>query len=653
MYFILLGIFDSVFNWVYNKMIGPVFNQVSSWISSGLDWVFKNLLTPVLQTVMEFVFPILWEILMALIADFLYGILCILFRLIDAVQMGFDILIGLRNVRYTPVGGTTISVSLLEALFSQSVIGNAFFGISIAAVALAFIAAIYATIRSTLDFDMENRRPVGQVMKAFFKSGLTFLLVPLLVLFMINLSAVILRTFDTAMGGTGGSMGRTIFLVSTLDAGKVNIASPSFDDALRQPYWTGAKDYTNIVVVKQNFDLTKIDYFTAFAASIFVLIVMAMCIIIFVQRIFEILLLYIVAPFFVAAMPIDDGERFGKWREAFIGKVFSGFGAAIAMRLYLMVIPVIMTSGFAFGSATGTMDYVIKLLFVLGGAWAVYKSSSMLTSLLSFQAAQSEASAGAMVAGAAGSVAAAGGGMVASAGRDAFGMLRDSVMGRQQGQQGGAGGQQGGGGGGQRFALARRGVPGGSLGGAYGGRMAPRGDDRRLGKPGGGYVGGYGVPGGAYGGRTAPRGQDGRLGKPGGGYAGGYGVPGGAYGGRPASGASPAGTAPRAPGRPGGGAAGAAPGAAGIPPAGGDAAGPALGTARDAGTAPGGRGGAAGGGAFTGGGGRAGGGIEGLGGGRDDPADGVGGTGGALPGSDGGSPARPQGAEQPEEHGGG
>ncbi len=28
-------------------------------------------------------------------------------------------------------------------------------------------------------------------------------------------------------------------------------------------------------------------------------------------------------------MPLDEGEKFSKWREMFIAKVFTGFGAAI------------------------------------------------------------------------------------------------------------------------------------------------------------------------------------------------------------------------------------------------------------------------------------------------------------------------------------
>ena len=46
------------------------------------------------------------------------------------------------------------------------------------------------------------------------------------------------------------------------------------------------------------------DYLIGFLAAIFLLFIMAVCIITFVQRIFEIVLLYIVSPYFVSTMPL-------------------------------------------------------------------------------------------------------------------------------------------------------------------------------------------------------------------------------------------------------------------------------------------------------------------------------------------------------------
>ena len=84
-------------------------------------------------------------------------------------------------------------------------------------------------------------------------------------------------------------------------------------------------------------------------------------------------------------MPLDDGEKFAGWRELFVAKCFTGFGAAFGMRLYLMVVGIIMGNSIDFtagGSISREMDYVLKLLIVMGGAFAIFKSSSMLTMLM-------------------------------------------------------------------------------------------------------------------------------------------------------------------------------------------------------------------------------------------------------------------------------
>jgi len=148
------------------------------------------------------------------------------------------------------------------------------------------------------------------------------------------------------------------------------------------------------------FDLASFDYLIGFIAAVFLLFTIGVCLIIFVQRIFELVLLYIVSPYFVCMIPLDDGEKFGRWREMFVAKCFTGFGSAIGMRMYLMICPLVMGNQIRFGTAVSPeMDYMMKLFFLAGGAWAVFKSGSLITSLLSYQAGMSEANTAAVASG--------------------------------------------------------------------------------------------------------------------------------------------------------------------------------------------------------------------------------------------------------------
>ena len=273
---------------------------------------------------------------------------------------------------------------------------------------------IYATARSAFDLDFENKRPVSKVLAAMMKTFIQFFTVPFFVFFLLKLSAVILKGITGVLGfGGETTLGRIVFVIASLDASRTegyNISNPGkgikigVTDAERAPFYnisgTGLKDYGRLMDVDEAFYLQDFDYLIGFIAAIFLLFTIGICLIIFVQRVFEICLLYLASPYFVCMIPLDDGEKFSRWREMFVGKCFTGFGSVVGMRLFLMICPIIMGNDITFGNeASPEMTYMIKLFFIAGGAWAVYKSGPMITSLISSQAGSSEASTAATVGG--------------------------------------------------------------------------------------------------------------------------------------------------------------------------------------------------------------------------------------------------------------
>ena len=123
----------------------------------------------------------------------------------------------------------------------------------------------------------------------------------------------------------------------------------------------------------------------------------------FIRRLFDLLLLYLISPFFVATIPLDDGATFAKWRELFVAKFFSGFGVIFSMRYYLLLVPVIAGKELCLYKPTlpgGVMiNNVLKLFMILGGAWAVYKSQSLIMQIMNQEAAMAEQQAGALISG--------------------------------------------------------------------------------------------------------------------------------------------------------------------------------------------------------------------------------------------------------------
>ena len=409
-----LGLFKKVFEWVLSRIIDPVYRFVSNLLVTVFSWIFEEILAPVLLPILEEALDFFISLWLEIYSNQLYLLFSGVLKLIDYLETAFDVFIGLRDVTYTQPDGTVVSGSLVEVLMQQKSISTVFWVITMGALGLALILTIYGTAKSAFDLDFENKRPVSKVLAAMMKTFIQFFTVPFFVFFLLKLSAVILKGITGVLGfGGETTLGRIVFVIASLDASRTegyNISNPGkgikigVTDAERAPFYnisgTGLKDYGRLMDVDEAFYLQDFDYLIGFIAAIFLLFTIGICLIIFVQRVFEICLLYLASPYFVCMIPLDDGEKFSRWREMFVGKCFTGFGSVVGMRLFLMICPIIMGNNITFGNeASPEMTYMIKLFFIAGGAWAVYKSGPMITSLISSQAGSSEASTAATVGG--------------------------------------------------------------------------------------------------------------------------------------------------------------------------------------------------------------------------------------------------------------
>lgn len=410
---VYLGLFQKIADWVFSKILSPVFSFVSNLLSTVFSFIFENVLAPVLMPVLQTAISFLIDLWKQMVCTQYYLFLSALLKLIEYLETAFDTFIGLKDVSYVTSEGT-VTGPLLEVLFQQKTVSTVFWALTLGGLGIALILTIIATARSSFDLDFENKRPVSKVLSAFFKTFISLFTIPFFTYFILKLSMVILKGISFAIGAGGdGKLSRIIFVIVSMNAAKndaYNLSSANSAingqlgapaDIVRYPFYTGAKSYSKMSDVTDVFKLAEFDYLIGFVISIFVIFTLAICLIIFIQRIFEVLLLYIVSPYFVAMMPLDDGEKFARWREMFIGKCFTGFGSVIGMRLYLMVVPMVMDNSIRFElGSSPEAGYFLKLFFMAGGAWSVYKMGPMVTSLLSQQAGQSEMMTGSMVGGA-------------------------------------------------------------------------------------------------------------------------------------------------------------------------------------------------------------------------------------------------------------
>ena len=112
-----LGIFQTILNWVLEKIFSPVFKFVANLLATVFGWIFDTVLAPLLNSVLIPLIDLLIDLIFQALAGVFYRILVSVLTLVDYIQIAFDVLIGIRNVSYTPANHVVVKEPLLDVMF--------------------------------------------------------------------------------------------------------------------------------------------------------------------------------------------------------------------------------------------------------------------------------------------------------------------------------------------------------------------------------------------------------------------------------------------------------------------------------------------------------------------------------------------------------
>ena len=295
--------------------------------------------------------------------------------IIDFIREIFLKLVGIETVK---IDGE--KHDLLTYFLTTEGVRNAFLGVFLIGVILLFVFVGVAIIKSEAA-DPQHKKTKGQIVAKSLQSFITFLIVPFVLLAGITLTNVVMRGINASMSGaavsgsTHVSLGGQILVTSGYDA---YIGPAGSRASIEQMFITGKLNYNNLSVVEEYYKLADLNFFVGLASSLVILVMFVLSTISFIQRIFDIVLLYIVSPVSVSTIPLDDGQRFKLWREMMISKVLGCYGIVLAMNLFFLIIPKI--SGIAFFDSN-FKNGIVQLLFVIGGAFAVTKANMVIAQL--------------------------------------------------------------------------------------------------------------------------------------------------------------------------------------------------------------------------------------------------------------------------------
>lgn len=307
--------------------------------------------------------------LLELICSIFYGMFSGICILIDFIKTIFYKLCGIETVEIEGKQG-----DLLSNLLESDIIKRVFLTIFI----IGFILLIMFTIIAIIKSNYQEKQNWKTVLSKTCQAFIIMLLIPFTVLVGVMLTNTVMSSINQAMNvypsAGQGTIGGQFLITIGHDAYK-GLMDQSTVEAM---FVSGELNYAKLSVVKQYYDITELNYVIGLLGSLVMLVMFVISAITFVQRIFDIVLLYIISPVSISTIPLDEGNRFKVWKDMLISKILSAYGIILVMNLFFLIIPQVYQIKFFDNSF---QNGVVYILFLIGGSFAVTKASRVISQL--------------------------------------------------------------------------------------------------------------------------------------------------------------------------------------------------------------------------------------------------------------------------------
>ncbi len=146
-------------------------------------------------------------------------------------------------------------------------------------------------------------------------------------------------------------------------------------------------DKTNTGLVYYYYDLLSYNWLIGFLASFTIIMLLLNLMIGVIQRIFDLTILFIVSPAFIATMPMDNGSRYNKWRDEFVKRVLGCYGPIIGINLAFTILTLVQRI-YIFGPnepMSGLFNSLMQCVFVIVAILCVKDFGKLLNGLVGGQ----------------------------------------------------------------------------------------------------------------------------------------------------------------------------------------------------------------------------------------------------------------------------
>jgi len=303
--------------------------------------------------------------------EFLYLITKSIFKLIDGLIDVTKVLCGIEKIEVDEN-----DVDLVQWLISTDSVKDGFKMTCIISIFLIVFFSIWGIVKNVIS-DKPQLTP-GQVVMKALKCILEFLFIPvIMIVLMESLNTIAEALYYATLGGKMQSLGQFLAISFGSDAFKSTAEVPTISAVMSLDGFT----YKNTDMMWNYFDLSDYDYFFSWVAGIAILFSMTKILLIFVDRLFSIVFLFIISPIPISASILDDGERFKNWRDQLLTKFCVGYSAIIGLNIFAVVISQLATADISFLN-NWFLDFIIKLVIIIGGAVSIEKFVGLVGNIL-------------------------------------------------------------------------------------------------------------------------------------------------------------------------------------------------------------------------------------------------------------------------------
>lgn len=320
-------------------------------------------------------------ILEELLNGLLYLFYSLLYKLFASICSLIDFI---KNIFYKLCGIDSVNIQgdetdLLSNLIQSDIVRQVFLVILLIGVILLVVFTIIAIIKS----NYHEKQNWKIVLTRAGQSFVIMFLIPFVVLAGITLTNTVMASINMSMQPALTGQSSTIGGQFLVTIGHGAYIGPSADQTLiENMFITGELDYNSLSIVQQYYNINNFNYLIGLIGGIVILVMFALSSLTFVQRIFDIILLYIISPVSISTLPLDDGNRFKIWKDLLISKILSAYGIILVMNLFFLIIPQVYQIQFFENSF---QNGVVHILFLIGGSFAVTKASRVISQLCGAQ----------------------------------------------------------------------------------------------------------------------------------------------------------------------------------------------------------------------------------------------------------------------------